>query len=333
MRRRNTIFLLVVAVVAAAGLACLVVLWESTAVSSSWRQPMFVEIAPGTSSRNIAAQLQSAGVLHRQWPFLLLHYLSPRRKLKAGEYLFDRAMSPRQVLSKIVRGEIYYHSITIPEGYNLFDVADAIASSKLADRPQIEQALHNTALIADLDPSARSLEGYLFPDTYHFARHTTAREIIASMVNRFRKVYAELEGRYHPPRSVHQVVTMASLIEKETGVPGERPLVASVFYNRQQAGLPLQCDPTVIYAALLAGRYRGTIYQSDLEYESPYNTYRHGGLPPGPIANPGRPSLEAAMAPASTSYLYFVSNGQNAHRFSTNLQEHARAVSEYRRNK
>ena len=307
--------------------------WQANRPYRGWPSPVFVEIAPGTSSRSIAAHLRDAGVLRREWPFLLLYYLSPGRKLKAGEYLFDRPMSAREALNKIARGEVYYHSVTIPEGHNIFDVIQAVAASKLVERAEIEQAVRDSALIADLDPAARTLEGYLFPDTYHFQRHTTAREIVAAMVSRFRKVYGELEARYRPPRPVHEVVTMASLIEKETGLPGERPLVAGVFYNRQQAGWPLQCDATVIYAALVAGRYRGTIYQRDLEYHSPYNTYRRRGLPPGPIANPGRASLEAAMAPTVTDYLYFVSDGHNGHRFSTKLQDHARAVTRYRRRK
>jgi UPF0755 protein len=332
MKRAGIIAALAAAILLLAGAASYVA-WQVSRVYRGWPAPVFVEIVPGSSSRAIAAQLRGAGVLRSQWPFLLLHYLSPRQKLKAGEYLFDRPLSVRQVLGKIARGEIYYHTITIPEGYNLFDVIEAVTASGLAPRADVEQAVKNTALVADLDPGARTLEGYLFPDTYYFARHTAAREMAAAMVNRFRRVYAQLESRYHPPRSVHDLVTLASLIEKETGLASERPLVASVFYNRQRAGLPLQCDPTVIYAAVLAGRYRGNIYQSDLDHDSPYNTYRRRVLPPGPIANPGRASVEAAMAPAHSDYLFFVSNGHNGHHFSNNIKEHGRAVAAYRRRK
>lgn len=309
------------------------VAFEVARAYQGWRKPVFVEIAPGTSSRAIAAQLQSAGVLRQRWPFLLLHHLHPRERLQAGEYLFDRALSPREVLRKLARGEIYYHSITIPEGFNMFEVVEAVAASGLVSRQDVQMAVRNTAPISDLDPFARDLEGYLFPDTYHFPRHVSADDIVAAMVARFRKVYRELAARYKPPHLVHEVVIMASLIEKETGVPGERPLVASVLNNRAEARLPLQCDPTVIYAAIRASRYRGAIYQRDLDYDSPYNTYMRRGLPPGPIANAGRASLEAAMAPAATDYLYFVSNGHNSHRFSRTLKEHARAVAQYRRHK
>ena len=295
-----------------------------------WEQPVFVNIEPGTSSRAIASRLRSAGVLQREWPFLLLHYTSTGRTLKAGEYHFDRALSPREVVSKLRRGEVYYHSLTIPEGYNIYEVAEAVAASGLASREDLWEAARDARLIADLDAAAHDLEGYLFPDTYYFPRRTSAGEITAAMVARFRKVYRDLQGRHSPSRPVREMVTMASLVEEETPVSAERPLVAGVFYNRLNGGLPLQCDPTVIYAALRAGRYRGVIYQSDLAADSPYNTYRRRGLPPGPIANPGRASLEAAMAPASTEYLYFVKSEQGGHRFSRTLGEHARAVAEFR---
>lgn len=296
-----------------------------------WQQPAVVDIAPGTSSRAIAAQLRGAGVLRNEWPFLLLHYLRPGKKLKAGEYYFDRPYTPREVVEKLRRGDVYYHALTIPEGYNIFEIVDAAAATGLVSRQDMAQAVRDASLISDLDPSATALEGYLFPDTYHFPRRTSAAQIASAMVARFRKVYRELDSRHSPGRPAREIVTLASLIEKETRVPDERPLVAGVFYNRLGANLPLQCDPTVIYAALLAGRYRGAIYQGDLSFRSPYNTYLARGLPPGPIANPGRSSLEAAMAPAATDYLYFVSNGQGGHRFSSSLAEHSRAVSEYRR--
>lgn len=328
--RRTVWGLFVVAALAAA----VVVAGLIRAAASPYRgftQPVFVEIAPRTPTRQIARQLRDAGVLRSEWPFLALHYVRPGRKLKAGEYYFDSAVSPRQVLDKLRRGEIYYHTITVPEGYNIFEVAAALAASGLVGRDEALQAVRNAASIADLSSSATSLEGYLFPDTYRFTRHTPAGEMAAAMVARFRKVYAELEKRYTPSRPVYDIVTMASLVEKETGVPGERPLVASVFYNRLAANMPLQCDPTVIYAAMLDGRYRGAIHQSDLAFDSGYNTYLHAGLPPGPIANPGRKSLEAAMTPAPGNYLYFVANGQSGHRFSATLKEHAGNVAAYRR--
>ncbi len=296
-----------------------------------WQKPVLVEIESGTSSRSIAARLRSAGVLRSEWPFLLLHFLGSGRTLKAGEYYFDRAMSPQEVAKKLRRGEVYYHTITIPEGYNMFEVAEAVASSGLVSKDDMREAVRDTSLIADLDPSATSLEGFLFPDTYRFSRRTSAARMAAAMVARFRSIYRELQRKHAPWRPVREIVTMASLVEQETALAAERPLVAGVFYNRLGSGLPLQCDPTVVYAALLAGRYRGAIYQSDLNYDSPYNTYAHKGLPPGPIANPGRASLEAAMAPVASEYLYFVRGEQGGHRFSRTLAEHNHAVSEYRR--
>ncbi len=334
MTRRGFLLLLGLVLGACVG-AFGYVVYRAMCPFRGWQQPVFVDLAPGTSSRAIAYRLRAAGVLRHEWPFLMLHYVRRGQTLKAGEYYFDRALSPSEVLQKLRRGDVYYHSITIPEGYNIFEVAEALASSGLFSkedsREQIREALRNTALISDLDPSATNLEGYLFPDTYHFTRRTPAREMAAAMVARFRKVYRELESRHSPTGPVHDIVTLASLIEKETGLPEERPLVAGVFYNRWNAKLPLQCDPTVVYAALLAGRYRGALFQSDLTDNSPYNTYLWRGLPPGPIANPGRASLEAALAPASTPYLYFVSDGESGHRFSTTLGEHTRAVEQYRR--
>lgn len=296
-----------------------------------------VEIQPGASAVGIAGQLTRAGVLRSRWPFLALYYLHPsRRSLKAGEYEFDRPLSPRQVYEKLARGEVAYHMVTIPEGFNIFEVAGAVAQAGLAGRKEFLEAAHNTALLVDLAPNARSLEGFLFPDTYRFSRQTRPEQIAAAMVARFRKIYADLERKHGPSRPAAaaqplHVVTMASLVEKETSLPGERPLVAGVYYNRLAQGLLLQCDPTVIYAALLAGRYRGTIHQSDLEYNSPYNTYVHAGLPPGPIANPGRASLEAALQPQATDYRYFVSNVHGGHVFARSLPEHERNVAQYRR--
>ena len=192
------------------------------------------------------------------------------------------------------------------------------------------KATEEAGRIADLHPSARDLEGYLFPDTYHIASHTGAAEIVQAMVNRFRQVYSSLE-QDSGKRSVQEVVILASLVEKETPAPEERPLVAAVFYNRLRGNMALQCDPTVIYAAILEGRYDGTIRQSLLNSPSPYNTYVHQGLPPGPIANPGKASLRAALHPASADYLYFVADANGGHTFSRTLADHNRAVSLYRR--
>ncbi len=329
-RKRTRIRALLLAVLLfAAALAWFV--WLTNSPYLGAQGPVFVVIEHHTPTREIAGKLRVAGVIRSSGTFLAVHYLLPGRSLKAGEYYFDRPLSVRAVLEKLRRGEVYYHTVTIPEGRNLFDVAALMAGTSLVTREEALRALENTALVADLDPTARTLEGYVFPDTYRFTRPASARAMTSAMVSRFRVVYGELARRYAPARPVHELVTMASLVEKETGVTPERPLVASVFYNRLQAGMRLQCDPTVIYAVLLEGRYRGAIYQSDLESDSPYNTYTHAGLPPGPIANPGRAALEAAMAPASTKYMYFVADGDSGHHFSATLEEHSRNVALYRR--
>jgi UPF0755 protein len=233
-----------------------------------------------------------------------------------------------EVYARLVQGDVYTQTLTIPEGYNIFDIAQAVESAGLGSRDAFLAAERaDTSLIADLSPNAPSLEGYLFPDTYRFARHVAPAQILAAMVRRFRVVAAQLG----PTQITPSTVVLASLIEKEVSQDSERPLVASVFQNRLAQGMPLATDPSVIYAALLDGRYRGAIYASDLQSDSPYNTYRHTGLPPGPISNPGVAALKAALAPASTNYLYFVADAQGHSRFSATLAEHAQQVQTYRR--
>jgi UPF0755 protein len=251
--------------------------------------------------------------------------------LKAGEYRFDHPMRVAEVYDRIRRGDVFTVEVTIPEGSNIFDIAARVEAAQLVTKEAFEQAaLHNEDLIAKLDPGASSLEGYLFPDTYRFGRRVTPEQIVAAMVRRFRSAAATLGLR----GDIHRVVTLASLIERESPVEKERPLVASVFQNRLAQRMPLETDPSVIYAALLAGRYRGTIYESDLSSDSPYNTYKRLGLPPGPICNPGMSSLRAALHPANTKYLYFVAasadpSGQS--RFAATLEEHKKNVQAYRR--
>jgi UPF0755 protein len=235
-----------------------------------------------------------------------------------------------EVYGRIARGDVYTRTVVIPEGYNIFDIAQAVSAAGLGSAADFLAAeRQETALIADLNPGATSLEGYLFPDTYRFSRHATPRHMLAAMVRRFRQVTAQLGIAASP--ALPRTVTLASLIEKEVSVDAERPLVAGVFVNRIAAKMPLATDPSVIYAALLAGRWRGTIYQSDLQYDSPYNTYRYPGLPPGPIANPGVAALKAAMHPAATDYLYFVADAQGHSQFSVDLKQHAEQVAAYRK--
>jgi peptidoglycan lytic transglycosylase G len=290
-------------------------------------QQKFVLLRPGSSTRHIAQQLQAESVIP-SWPAFLLLNDWRLQPLKAGEYLFDHPANAIEVYDRLARGDIYTHTVVIPEGYNIYDIAATIEGAGLGPAQQFEEtALSSGALVADLDPQAKSLEGYLFPDTYHFTRTQDVHDMAAAMVRRFRQEAREIGLS----ADVHRVVTMASIVEKETAAPEERPVVAGVYYNRMARKMSLGADPTVIYAALLAGRYRGTIYQSDLDSDSPYNTYRVAGLPPGPIANPGRSALLAAMHPAETGYLYFVSDNNGHHRFAKSAAEHAKNVAAYRR--
>lgn len=287
-----------------------------------------VQLRPGSSARRIATDLAGAGIIRSQTAFLFWHYVHGRQSLKAGEYSFDHPAGLREVYDRIARGDIYFHTVVIPEGFSMFDIAAAMEQSGLGRRDDfLKIARTETALVRDLDPAAPTLEGYLFPDTYHFTRTQSLRDMAAAMVRRFRQTAAELALNH----GVHDVVTMASLVEKETGAAEERPVVAGVFNNRLSRRIPLATDPAVIYAALLNNRWRGTIYQSDLQFNSPYNTYKNAGLPPGPICNPGKSSLQAAMRPASTEYLYFVSDNQGHHRFARTLAEHGVNVAAYRR--
>jgi UPF0755 protein len=290
----------------------------------------FVDIPKGTGTFRIARMLADAGVIRHPLQFLLVRALQPKARLQAGEYRFDQPASAWRVFDRIGRGDIFFYVLAVPEGNNMFDVAATLEREGIMDGKEFLAAAHDTALIRDLDPRAPSLEGYLFPDTYHVTRHTTAGQLCRMMTDRFRRVWREAAP---PNADVHDMVTLASLIEKEARLPLERTLIASVFLNRLRLKMPLQCDPTAIYAALLEDRYRGAIYRSDLDSKQRYNTYQHAGLPPGPIANPGADSLRAALNPARTGFLYFVAlpDGSGGHHFSEELAQHARAVKKYRR--
>jgi len=293
----------------------------------------FVDIPQGTGTAGIAARLEKAGVIRSRYGFELWRRYQGGT-LKAGEYRFDHPAKVGEVYARIARGDVYTVALTIPEGYNIFDIAQAVEKAGLGSAADFLAAERkDVALIADLSPNPQSLEGFLFPDTYRFSRHATPRQMLQAMVKRFRQVAGpilEPGGVTDAPVDLSRVVTLASLVEKEVRVDAERPLVAGVFQNRMAAGMTLATDPTVIYAALLDGRWRGTIYKSDLEAASPYNTYKHAGLPPGPIANPGVAALKAAMHPATTDYLYFVADAEGHSRFSVDLKEHAQQVQQYR---
>ena len=315
--------LLIVALLAAGGWLAYQLLSPSTPA-----QQTFVLLRPGYSTRKIAAELKSAGVIRSEDAFLIWHYVHRKSSLKAGEYLFERPASPIEVHERLVRGDIYVHTVLIPEGYTMWDIAQAIEAAGLGRSEDfLEVAQSDTALITDIDPEARTLEGYLFPSTYQFTRTESMQEMAAAMVKQFRQVARQIGLN----ADVHGVVTLASIIEKETAIPEERPLVSSVYHNRLEKKIALDADPSVIYAELLKGSYQGALHHADLQIPSAYNTYRHTGLPPGPIGNPGKSSLEAAMHPAATNYYYFVSDGNGHHRFASSLEEHNRNVTAYRR--
>ena len=289
----------------------------------------FVEFPHGTGTGGIADALVKSGVVRSRWDFLLARFASRTRVLQAGEYRFDRAASPMEVVRRIERGDVFYYELVVPEGKNLFDIAAASEQLGLFAASSFLEAARDPAPIRDLDPQAPTLEGYLFPDTYKLSRHTTPDRLCRLMTGKFRDAWRSL----HTTADVHRTVTLASLVEKEGKLAGERPRIAAVFENRLRIGMKLDCDPTTIYAALLQQNYRGVIYRSNLESEHPYNTYRHAGLPPGPIANPGLASIRAVLAPSDSDSLYFVAraDGSGGHEFSSNIAAHESAVERYRR--
>lgn len=296
-----------------------------------------ITIESGASMSTIVARLYQEGILKYELPTLIwLRFFPGSKRFKAGDYEFKSPISPHDVIDQLIRGSLSTKQFTIPEGYNRFDIAQMLHGLVLKEQrpPKPEDLLplfKNTSLIADLDPQATSLEGYLFPDTYDYTANMKRAQLVEAMVKRFREVYTpEMQTRAGEMNmSARQAVTMASLIEKEAKVDGERELISSVFHRRLKLKMALGCDPTVIYAALLAGNYRGKIYKSDLDRDSPYNTYTRVGLPPGPIASPGKRSLQAAVNPAETDYLYFVVDAQKtdgSHKFSATSAQHDKAV-------
>jgi UPF0755 protein len=290
---------------------------------------VFVEIERGAPSRTIAARLAEQGVVRYAWQYLGVRVLRWRTRVQAGEYRFSSPATPWAVFDRLARGDVHYYELAVPEGANQFDIAAAVEKLGLIPRADFLKAAADPALIRDLDPHARNLEGYLFPATYRLTRRTTAGELCRMMTGQFRRHWKQVRAT----RPVRELVTLASLVEKETGIAAERPLVASVYWNRLDRAMLLQCDPTVIYAALLEGRWRGSLFKSDLASDHPFNTYRHAGLPPGPIANPGLAALQAAAQPAVTDYLYFVAKpgGSGEHTFTKAFPDHLKAVFAYRR--
>ena len=297
-----------------------------------FEEPVTIHIDPGTSSRELAETLEQAGVIRSRWLFLAVRGLRSRTVLMAGEYRFTRPLTVWEVFDKISRGQVEYHRLTIPEGLTRFKTADLIAGAGLFSPEEFLAEAEQAHYIQPRFREAANLEGFLFPETYSFTRGITAREFVRMMIDQFYRVFEDVSRGNSAPLTPYEIVTLASMIERETGAGGERRLVSSVFHNRLKKNILLQCDPTVVYGLILENRFRGTIYQFDLEDNHPYNTYVHAGLPPGPIANPGRASLEAAVKPADSDYFFFVAepHGTGKHVFSKTLQAHDRAVIAYR---
>jgi len=312
--------------------------WLDSQISRPYRghrpERVFIDIPRGNSRWQVAGILRQNDVIRNQLAFAIFSYWHFRRSLQAGEYLFDQPVNSREVFWKIAHGRIFVRTILVPEGWSTYDIAREVEQQQICSHDDFLAAVQNVSLISDIDPQAKSLEGFLFPSTYDFTRHNTCDQVAKRMVQNFR---AEWESIAPPGTALpngmtpEQIVTLASLVERETPRADERPIVAGVFYNRLRKGLPLQCDPTVQYALEMAGHPVKDVRPKDLAVDSPYNTYKHPGLPPGPIANPGEASLRAALAPTQTDYLYFVANDEGGHFFSRTLTEHNRNVARLRR--
>lgn len=334
VRRILSLLLVAIATVAVVGAVAGWLEWNDIHESYKGydRPEQFVTVRQGAASPEIARALADAGIVSDPQYFrIALWWTGQGRNLKAGEYRFDRAMTPLDVVNVLVRGEIYTEKLTFPEGLTIEEMSKLYESHGFGRARDFVEAAHNVERIADLDPDATDLEGYLFPETYSLPRRAAASRLIDAMVDRFRSVYGEAMRTRTAAEGMttRQVVTLASLVEKETGRMEERPMVAAVFRNRLKIGMPMQADPTIVYALAKAHRYNGNIRKDDLAMDSPYNTYQYAGLPPGPIASPGKASLEAALMPADIPYLYFVSRNDGSHVFAKTLAEHSSNVRKF----
>ncbi len=333
-------FLLILVVIAIAGA------WFWYCVEQPYRrfptEGIFVDIPHGSSSRGVARLLEREGVVRSAIAFEIYARKHSRRSLQAGEYFFDHAATGSDVFWKLANGDIYEQQFTVREGETMFDIARDLEGGKFMPANEFLRAAKDPTLLHSFAPGAATLEGFLFPATYHLSRHPTAAVLTTEMVKKFKEEWIVVSGSKNRGDGVPEetlltfsalepIVTLASLVERETPKAEERPLVAGVFENRLHKSMPLQCDPTVIYALEQQGKYKGSLTSADLRIASPYNTYVHTGLPPGPIGNPGEASLRAAYRPAQTEYLYFVANTQGGHFFSTTLTEHNNNVIKYRR--
>ena len=297
-------------------------------------EEIFIYVPPGANAAKVAGMLKEQGVLHTKLPFRLwLRRHGLDRSLKAGEYRFSGRTTPIEIAERLSRGDIYFRSITVPEGLTAMETVELLARGGFGDREKLEALILRTDLIKDLNPSAKNLEGYLFPETYRFGRRDDEEAVIGAMVNQFRNRMDKILKESPLPAgwTVARIVTLASMIEKEVKTTSEQPIVASVLVNRLRLNMTLGVDATIIYAMKLAGTWDGKIRRSDLQMDSPYNSYIHRDLPPGPICSPGESTIRAALNPEKTDYLYYVSKNDGTHQFSKDLRSHNNAVNRYQR--
>ena len=296
---------------------------------------VFVEVPHGASQRAVSHLLENKGIIRSSLAFELYARRHPKRSLLAGEYFFDRPLSGKDVYWKLANGEIYEQPFTVKEGDTMFDIARNLEDAKYMKAGDFLKGARDASQIQDFAPGAKTLEGFLFPATYNLPRNASAADLTAMMVHKFREALQEIApdrlDPLTPGTPLLSVITLASLVEGETPKPDERPLVAGVYTNRLRQGMLLQCDPTVIYALRQVDKYKPPLLLKDLRYDSPYNTYVHTGLPPGPIGNPGESAIRAALVPAPTDFLYFVANTQGGHFFASTLAEHNQNVAKYHR--
>jgi UPF0755 protein len=325
--------LIAVLLIAAAGVAAYLWMCIEKPYGTFPAGGVFVDLPHGASSRTVARLLERNGVIRSAFAFEIYARRHPRRRLQAGEYLFPHPISGHDVFWQIADGHVYEQPFIVREGETMFDVARNLEAGKFMAASEFLAAAKNPELIHDLAPDAKTLEGFLYPATYNLPRHPAGNELTAEMVKKFKEEWSRIRSTAQiAPASglTEHLVTLASLVERETPKPEERPLVAGIFENRLEKNMRLQCDPTVIYALEQIGGYKGVLTGADLLFDSPYNTYQHAGLPPGPVGNPGEESLRAAMTPTKTPFLYFVANTQGGHFFATTLEEHNRNVTKYR---
>lgn len=287
-----------------------------------------VSFPTGSGIKKLATELKSAGIIRSSWHFVLVSRLRGQaHRLKAGDYRFNDAMTASDILNKVVAGDVDYRRFVLPEGYSIYQAAELLEQKGYFKKDAFLEKCRDKALLGRLSIQATSVEGYLYPATYNLPRNGNEEQLIEQMVGQFKKSSAGvMDGEGRSGLSQHDIVILASVIEKEAVSPEEKPLISSVFHNRLRIGMPLQSDPTAIYGVRA---FSGKVSKYDIQHSSPYNTYLIKGLPLGPIGNPGLAALKAALHPATTQYLYFVARKDGTHQFSRTLDEHNRAVNRY----